>query len=84
MERLFGSWKRQFPCLQRGLQTKLETSVSIICATAVLYNIGIRQNDNVILEDVVADDEGPPNIVPEEQQARGLEFRRYFVQQNFR
>ncbi|KAJ8917007.1 hypothetical protein NQ315_012924, partial [Exocentrus adspersus] len=40
VERLFGTWKRHFPCLQRGLLTKLETSLAIICATAVLYNIG--------------------------------------------
>ncbi|KAK9702236.1 DDE superfamily endonuclease [Popillia japonica] len=30
VERLFGIWKKRFPCLHRGLQTKLDTSVAII------------------------------------------------------
>jgi hypothetical protein len=40
-ENVYARWKQQFPCL-RGLRTKYETSKSIIIATAVLHNIGIK------------------------------------------
>ncbi|KAJ8912026.1 hypothetical protein NQ315_000519 [Exocentrus adspersus] len=53
VERLFGTWKRHFPCLQRGLLTKIETSLAI-CATAVLYNIGLRENE--VVEDNLIDE----------------------------
>ncbi len=39
IERLFGLWKRRFPCLRNGLRNKLQTSLTIIVACAVLHNI---------------------------------------------
>ncbi|XP_046975194.1 putative nuclease HARBI1 [Vanessa cardui] len=45
VERLFGVWKRRFPCLQIGLATKLSTTANIIIACAVLHNIAIGVND---------------------------------------
>lgn len=44
VEQLFGEWKRRFPCLYYGLRIKLNTSVAIICATAVLHNICIHHD----------------------------------------
>ena len=38
VERMFGTWKRLFPCLSTTLRTKLQTTLTIIVATAVLYN----------------------------------------------
>ncbi|KAI8440283.1 hypothetical protein MSG28_001639 [Choristoneura fumiferana] len=45
VERLFGVWKRRFPCLQIGLATKLSTTANIIVACAVLHNIAVEVND---------------------------------------
>jgi nuclease HARBI1 len=45
IERCFGAWKRRFPCLSLGLRTKLDTTLTIIVATAVLHNIAINEND---------------------------------------
>lgn len=49
VERTFGIWKRRFPCLSRGLQTKLLTSTTIVTACAVLHNLSLIFND--ILEE---------------------------------
>ena len=45
VERMFGVWKRLFPCLSTTLRTKLQTSLTIIVATALLYNFIRRRND---------------------------------------
>ena len=45
VERMFGVWKRMFPCLSQTLRTKLETTLTIIVATAVLYNFVRFRND---------------------------------------
>ena len=45
VERMFGIWKRLFPCLSMTLRTKLQTTLTIIVATAVLYNFMGRRND---------------------------------------
>lgn len=47
VERSYGVWKRRFPCLSMGLRTKLETTLHIIVATAILHNIAISMNDNI-------------------------------------
>lgn len=47
VERVFGVWKKRFPCLQNGLRTKLETTLAVIVALAVLYNLGIRLGDEL-------------------------------------
>ncbi|KAJ8929337.1 hypothetical protein NQ314_017988 [Rhamnusium bicolor] len=46
IERVNGLWKRRFPCLHRILTTKPDTSVAVICATALLYNIALQNGDN--------------------------------------
>lgn len=52
VERLFGVWKRRFPCLVFGLRTKVETSLIIIVACAVLHNICILNRDAVPDDDM--------------------------------
>jgi hypothetical protein len=47
VERVFGIWKRRFPCLSRGLQTKLLTSTTIVTACAVLHNLSLIFNDTL-------------------------------------
>lgn len=47
VERTFGIWKRRFPCLSRGLQTKLLTSTTIVMACAVLHNLSLIFNDTL-------------------------------------
>lgn len=56
IERVFGQWKKRFPCLWIGMRfRKLETVQNVIIATAVLHNICKEQGD---LE--------PPPLSPEE------------------
>ena len=47
IERLFGVWKRRFPCLSLGMRLKLETVCALIVASAVLHNICVLNNDNL-------------------------------------
>ncbi|RZC38024.1 hypothetical protein BDFB_007077 [Asbolus verrucosus] len=46
----FGAWKRRFACPSLGLRTKLDTSLIVIVATAVLHNIAVAENDPVDFE----------------------------------
>lgn len=81
MERLFGTWKKRFPCLHRGLQTNMNTSVAIICATAVLHNIGLTRDNANDFEDNIQDDLLPVRNINDAE--RGLDFRRHFIHQHF-
>ncbi|XP_064649982.1 putative nuclease HARBI1 [Lineus longissimus] len=47
VERMFGVWKRRFPCLKFGIRCKLTTTMAVIVATAVLHNIAtdLREDD---------------------------------------
>ncbi|XP_031329103.1 putative nuclease HARBI1 [Photinus pyralis] len=47
IERLFGVWKRRFPVLAYGLRCKVETTLTIITATAVLHNIALDMKEDV-------------------------------------
>lgn len=59
VERMFGIWKRRFPCLQAGLRIKLSTALTVIVATAVLHNAAVRFNDPVppVDEDIILPDD---------------------------
>lgn len=83
VERIFGVWKKRFPCLYRQLTVSLNTSVTVICATAVLHNIGLHYNNIEIEEpdinndiDVHVNNNNVNNVV-------GLAFRRQFIAQHF-
>ncbi|CAK1578459.1 unnamed protein product [Parnassius mnemosyne] len=60
IERLFGVLKRRFPCLHYGLGLKTTNIPPIIVACAVLHNIAISRQDEVVEED------DPLTIVEEE------------------
>lgn len=45
IERLFGVWKRRFPILAYGCRLHLSTTLQIIVATAVVYNICKKNNE---------------------------------------
>jgi len=47
VERQYGVWKRRFPVLSLGLRLKLQTSMTIIVATAVLHNIACERNEEL-------------------------------------
>lgn len=61
MERLFGVWKRRFPCLQIGLATKLSTTANIIVACAVLHNIAVDINDIFEVDEDTVDNNAQPS-----------------------
>jgi hypothetical protein len=46
IERCFGVLKRRFPCLDIGLRSKMQTTLTIIVACCVLHNIAILANDD--------------------------------------
>ncbi|KAJ8915705.1 hypothetical protein NQ315_000639 [Exocentrus adspersus] len=52
IERTFGIWKRQFLALAYDLRCKLNTSLIIIVATAVLHNIARAMNENIPPENI--------------------------------
>ncbi|KAJ8929983.1 hypothetical protein NQ314_017271 [Rhamnusium bicolor] len=82
VERVFGVWKRRFPCLRRILSTKLQTSTTIICACAVLHNIAIQQRDDNFENDELIND-NIPIVNNGENDQLGLMFRREFINQHF-
>ncbi|KAJ8958210.1 hypothetical protein NQ314_006440 [Rhamnusium bicolor] len=82
VERVFGIWKRRFPCLRRILSTKLQTSTTIICACAVLHNIAIQQRDDNFENDELIND-NIPIVNNGENDQLGLMFRREFINQHF-
>lgn len=80
VERLFGTWKRRFPCLSFGLRTKLETTQAVICALAVLHNIGLA--NDAMDEDILLEEPAIPHNIANND-AIGLAFRRQFIQTHF-
>lgn len=82
IERCFGVWKQRFPCLRRRLMTKLQTSVAIICALAVLHNIA-RQGQDDLHEVYNEDNAEDINYIPENPNADALLYRRAFILTHF-
>jgi len=56
VERTFGIWKMRFPCLSKGLNTKLLISTIIGMAWAVLHNLSLILNDNFEEEEKIKDE----------------------------
>lgn len=83
VERLFGILKRKFSCLNSVLRTKLENTTVVILACAVLYNIGIKynQNNDLLEEDEIIHDQFVD--VEIQNDLGGLAFRAAFVQRHF-
>ncbi|VEN51211.1 unnamed protein product [Callosobruchus maculatus] len=90
VERTIGIWKRRFPILAYGCRLKLSTTLTIIVATAVVYNI-CKQNgepdppdpDDIQLFVQVIEDDVVPNVPASEDGISGVETRRNFIAQYF-
>lgn len=85
VERTFGIWKRRFPCLSRGLETKLLTSTTIITACAILHNLSLIFNDVLEEEEEEIEninDEIP--VMPHWQPGDGFIVRNALIERLFR
>ncbi|XP_046387355.1 putative nuclease HARBI1 [Ischnura elegans] len=79
VERTFGVWKRGFPCLSMKLRTKLQTTVKIVSACAILHNIARLQRDD--LPDIAVND--VPDVAANMRNRRGAAERAAFIQRHF-
>lgn len=85
MERTYGVWKRRFPCLSRGLTTKLVCSTTIVVACAVLHNLALILRDQLPEDDDDQhdqDDEIPLNP-PRWQPGEGFAVRQALIERLF-
>ncbi|CAH2109173.1 unnamed protein product [Euphydryas editha] len=82
VERTFGVWKRRFACLSQKIKLKLDHTLAVIVATAVLHNIALQQNDTAIIDSAPEED-----IVTEPTKrslsSEGNHFRRLLLEQYF-
>ena len=65
-----------------SLRLKLQNVCPTIVAVAVLHNIAIFHREPDILEELLQENNIPQNNVID--QARGIAFRRAFIEANFR
>ncbi|XP_026827112.1 putative nuclease HARBI1 isoform X2 [Ooceraea biroi] len=86
VERTFGILKRRFPCLSKGLTTKLLTSTSIVVACAVLHNLSLILNDNLEDDDeeIVNINNEVPVAKPHWQPGEGILVRNALIDRLFR
>ncbi|XP_069673205.1 putative nuclease HARBI1 [Periplaneta americana] len=86
VERMFGLWKKRFPCLSVGLRNKFENAPKIIVACAVLHNLSLEINDNLPEDDtdIMILPYEPVPVAPPAQQPGGLAFRRKLINSVFR
>lgn len=81
IERAFGELKRRFAVLSIPMRTKLDTSIKIIMACAVLHNIAIDYRIPLDLPDVQLDPQDAPDI--RAQDAQEDNTRRNFIVDSF-
>lgn len=86
VERTFGIWKRRFPCLSKGLSTKLLTSTTIVVACAVLHNLSLILNDKLEEDDEEAENVNDIVPVPQPhwQPGNGFVIRNALIERLFR
>ncbi|XP_046393197.1 putative nuclease HARBI1 [Ischnura elegans] len=82
VERVFGIWKRRFPCLSKGLSTKLICTTTVIVACAVLHNMSLILQD-VPLEEEYVEDEVVPVEPPNWQPGDGFAMRQALIDRIF-
>lgn len=63
VERQYGVWKRRFPILKSAIHSRLETTMNIIVATAVLHNIAIAMREE-IPEEWLIEDDNQDHVIP--------------------
>ena len=82
IERTFGRMKRRFPCLN-GMRLKLETTLTVIVAVSVLWNISIQHGDpelqGIDVPEIPGDHLPPPGVRNMEGQLR----RQDLIRQHF-
>lgn len=82
VERLFGIWKRRFPCLNKRLGNKIQNVPPIIVACAVLHNLAIKFKDPqppAIPQRVMPQ----PDETPSSSGISGLAVRRGVISRHF-
>lgn len=89
VERTFGIWKRRFPCLSKGLTTKLVTSTTIVVACTVLHNLSLIFKDILEEEEEEAnnaniDEDIFENDLPHWQPGEGFIVREVLIERLFR
>ncbi|XP_069694808.1 putative nuclease HARBI1 [Periplaneta americana] len=81
VERTFGVWKKRFPCLAFGLRTKLQKTLKIIVATAVLHNLAV-QHGELDLEGEIPNDDVPVDP-PADDDTTGNRWRQLIIDNHF-
>ena len=64
IERSFGILKRRFPCVQNTMRTKLQNSLVIIVAVAVLHNIALSWNEPLPESEDEEEEEEEEDVYP--------------------
>ncbi|XP_067145449.1 putative nuclease HARBI1 [Centruroides vittatus] len=83
VERLFGVWKRRFPCMGSCLRTKLDNTLNIIIATAILHNWAIDFKEEEFLIEHSNEEREEECSTMNEQSSSGSALRRSIVPQHF-
>ncbi len=83
VERMFGGWKRLFPCLSMSIKTKLSTTLTIIVAKAVLYNFIRGRNHPIEKETLEGPNENPLPAMNDQALHLGNATRRALIIQHF-
>ncbi|CAK1598049.1 unnamed protein product [Parnassius mnemosyne] len=82
VERTFGVWKRRFTCLSQKLRLKLDHTLAVIVATAVLHNIALQQNDTVAI-DSAPEENIVTELIEQPLSYEGNHVRRLLLEQYF-
>ena len=85
IERTFGAWKKKFNILKIGIQTKIETSINIIGACAVIWN-KLKDLDDCASEDnddPFVSDESFANLREINEHSNGFEARQDIINRHF-
>ena len=83
VEKMSGTWKRLFPCLSTTIRTKLQTTLTIVVATTVLFNFIRSQNDPLDEPELFPDDEEEVNDIHAGERILGNAGRKALIMQYF-
>uniref|UniRef100_A0A673XRZ4 DDE Tnp4 domain-containing protein n=1 Tax=Salmo trutta TaxID=8032 RepID=A0A673XRZ4_SALTR len=85
IERVFGVWKKRFQCLKEALCTKMDTTLTIIIAVAVLYNFCKRQVDELTeeAEEDLPEENAEDGQLQHAANANGNAVRRTLIENHF-
>ena len=80
IERTFGLWEKRFQCLRNKLQIKVERSLVVITATAVLHKFLLARHD---VQDLDGEGDDNGQVVNEGNGGIGLDAGRAIIKQHF-